>query len=247
MAAEAAALRTAAAALARQVFACVADAEAAHAIARKAAAPRWHAVTPTVVAETVIRRSRGRPHRDAPPPTTLQYRPHGSWTAPDPAAVQAERQRRGTLVLVTDDRERSARDLVPAYKGQTHAEQAFRWAKQPWHGDAFYLQNPERVAGLGFLLLLALPFVRAMRQLARAAFRDQPPWALPDGRRLRRPPTRSFSRNCARCGCAAVARRPTPGTRGAMWRRICSNSWRRSRCRSTSALNRGEPPTSFEK
>ena len=184
---EAAALRTAASALARQVFACVADAEAAHAVAVKAAAPRWHAVTPTVVAETVVRRGRGRPRRDAPPPTTLQYRLHWSWTAPDPAAVQAERQRRSTFVLVTDDRERSAHDLVAAYKGQTHAEQAFRWAKHPWHCDAFYLQNPERVAGLGFLLLLALQFVRAMRQLARAAFQDQPPWALPDGRKIAAP------------------------------------------------------------
>ena len=66
-------------------------------------------------------------------------------------------------------------------------EQAFRWAKQPWHGDAFYLQNPEWVAGLGFLLLLALQFVRAMRQLARAAFPDQPPWVLPDGREIAAP------------------------------------------------------------
>ena len=121
---EAAALRTAASALARQVFACVADAEAAHAVAVKAAAPRWHAVTPTVVAETVVRRGRGRPRRDVLPSTTLQYRLHWSWTAPDPAAVHAERQRRSTFVLVTDDRERSAHDLVAAYKGQTHAEMA---------------------------------------------------------------------------------------------------------------------------
>jgi hypothetical protein len=66
IATEAAARRTAAAALARQVFACVADAEAAHAVAVKAAAPRWHAVTPTVVAETVVRRGRGRPRLPRP-------------------------------------------------------------------------------------------------------------------------------------------------------------------------------------
>lgn len=184
---EADALRTAAAALARQVFACVADAEAAHAVALKAAAPRWHAVTPTIGAETVVRRGRGRPRRDTPAPTTLQYRLRWSWAAPDPAAVRAERQRRSAFVLVTDDPARSARELVAAYKGQTHAEQAFRWAKHPWHCDAFYLQNPDRVAGLGFLLLLALQFVRAMRQLAREAFQDQPPWALPDGRKIAAP------------------------------------------------------------
>ena len=184
---EAEALRAVAAALARQGFACVADAEAAHAVALKAAAPRWHAVTPAVAAETVIHRGRGRPRRDTPPPTRRQYRLRWSWAAPDPTAVQAERQRRSTFVLVTDDPARSARELVAAYKGQTHAEQAFRWAKQPWHCDAFYLHNPDRVAGLGFLLLLALQFVRAMRQLAREAFQDQPPWALPDGRKITAP------------------------------------------------------------
>ncbi|MGC8489480.1 MAG: hypothetical protein ACP5QO_14865 [Clostridia bacterium] len=87
-------------------------------------------MTPTVVAETVVRRGRGRPRRDAPAPTTVQYRLQWTWLDPDPAAVQAERQRRSAFVLVTDDAERSARELVAAYKGHTHAEQAFRWAKQ---------------------------------------------------------------------------------------------------------------------
>jgi hypothetical protein len=200
---EATALRTA---VARQVFACVADTEAAHAVALKAAASRWHAVTPTVVAETVV--------------------------------------------LETDARGRSASDLVAAHKGQPHAEQAFRWAKQPWHGDACYLQNPERVAGLGFLLLLALQCVRAMRPLARAAFRDQPPWALPDGRKIAAPAD----------GVLCQDLRPLwlrrQGTAVRPWYPCghvappCNNSWRRSSCRSTSALNgvspRG-PPTSFEK
>jgi hypothetical protein len=43
------------------------------------------------------------------------------------------------------------------------------------------------VVGLGFLLLLGLQFVRWMRGMAREALRDQPPLALPDGRRLAAP------------------------------------------------------------
>ena len=125
-------------------------------------------------------------------------------------------------------------------------EQAFRWAKPPWHCDAFYLQNPERVAGLGLLVLLALPFVRTMRQLPRRPSATSPRGCYPMAARLRRRPTRSFSRNSDRCGCAAEARRRTPGTSGGRCP-TCNNSWRRSRCHSTSALNRGEPPTSFEK
>ena len=63
----------------------------------------------------------------------------------------------------------------------------FRWAKSPWHLQAFYLQNPQRVAGLGCLLVLAGQFVRWMRRMVREALRDQPPLALPDGRRIAAP------------------------------------------------------------
>lgn len=184
---EGTALQAAAAALARQAFACVADAEAAHGVALKAVAPRWHRVTPTIVPETVVQRRPGRPRKGVPPDTTPVYRLQWTWRDPDPTAVHAERQRRSTFVLVTDDPDRSARELVAAYKGQDQAEHAFRWAKAPWHCDAFYLQNPQRVAGLGFLLLLALQFVRGMRRLVRAALRDQPPLALPDGRKIPAP------------------------------------------------------------
>lgn len=184
---EPAALQAAATALRRQSFACAADAEAAHTVARKAVAPRWHAVTPTIQAETRTQRRRGRPRKDSPPDTTTVYRRQWAGADPDPAALQAERRRRSAFVLVTDDPNRSARQLVAAYKGQDQAEHAFRWAKSPWHCDAFYLQNPARVAGLGFLLLLTLQFVRGMRRLVRVALQHQPPLALPDGRKIAAP------------------------------------------------------------
>ena len=173
--------------LTRQSFACAADAEAASATAVATLGPRWHRVTATVVAEPVTRRRRGRPRKDAAPETTTIYRVRWTVADPDPAAVQAERQRRSTFVLVTDDPDRPARALVAAYKDQDQAEHAFRWAKSPWHLQAFYLQNPTRVAGLGFLLLVALQFVRWMRRMVREALRDQPPLAVPDGRRIAAP------------------------------------------------------------
>lgn len=152
IAAERHTLATTAAELTRQAFACVVDAEAASAAALAALALRWHRVTATVETETVPRRRPGRPRKDAVPETTTIYRVGWAVADADPAAVQAERQRRSAFVLVTDDPARSARELVAAYKGQDQAEHAFRWAKSPWHLQAFYLQNPQRVAGLGFLL-----------------------------------------------------------------------------------------------
>jgi len=187
IATERATLTEMAQALARQRFACAADAEQAHATTVAAIGPRWHRVTATVTAETVPVRRRGRPRRDAVPETTTVYQVQWTVAEPEAAAVQAERQRRSTFVLVTNDPSRSARELVAAYKGQDHVEHAFRWAKHPWHLQAFWLQNPRRIAGLGFLLLLALQMVRWMRRMVRAALRDQPPLALPDGRKLPAP------------------------------------------------------------
>ncbi len=90
-------------------------------------------------------------------------------------------------MVVTDDPDRGARELVAADQGQDPAEHAFRGAKRPWHLQAFYLQNPQRVAGLGFLPVLAGQFVRWMRRMVRDALRDQPPVILPDGRRWAAP------------------------------------------------------------
>lgn len=187
IAAEQHTLATRAADLARQTFACVADAEAASAAAVTAVGPRWYQVTATVAAETVTRRRRGRPRKDAVPETPTRYRVRWTMADPDPAAVQTERQRRSPFVLVTDDPHRSAREGVAAYKGQDQAEHALRGAKSPWPLQAFSRQNPQRIAGLGFLLLWALPFVRWMRRLVRAALPDQPPLAVPDGRRIAAP------------------------------------------------------------
>ncbi len=45
--------------------------------------------------------------------------------------------------------------------------------------DAFFVQKPARVAGVGYLLLLALQFVRFMRAMVREALKDEPPLAFP--------------------------------------------------------------------
>ena len=83
-----------------------------------------------------------------------------------------------------------ARQLIEAYKGQDHAEHGFRWMKDDPHLDAFYVQKPDRVAGIGMLLILGLQLVRWMRSLVRSALKNQPPLVLPDKRVLPAPSDR---------------------------------------------------------
>jgi len=107
-------------------------------------------------------------------------------TNPDAEVVQAERQRRATWILLTSRMTLDAQTALDDYKGQHHNEHGFRWTKSPIHLGAFWLEKPERVAGLGYLLLLALQFARFMRAVVRAALQDPPPLELPY-RRVTRP------------------------------------------------------------
>lgn len=74
----------------RQRFACAVDAEQAHATTLAVIGPRWHRVTTTV------------------------YLVQWTMAEPEAPAVQAERQRWSTFVLVTNDPHRSACELVAA-------------------------------------------------------------------------------------------------------------------------------------
>ena len=165
---------------------------------------QWHAPKIEVHEETVIRRRPGRPKKDAPPPTRQEYRVHLAIPQPDPQTLQAERERRSTFVLVTDDRRFDARQLLEAYKGQDHAEHGFRWMKDHPHLDAFYVQKPDRVAGIGMLLILGLQLVRWMRSLVRTALKDQQPLVLPDKRVLPAPSDRVIIESLAPIWLAKV-------------------------------------------
>ena len=68
-----------------------------------------------------------------------------------------------------------ARTALEHYKRQDVNEHGFRWMKDPIHLDAFYVHKPARVAGVGYLLLLALQWVRFMRTLVRHALEGTPP------------------------------------------------------------------------
>ena len=129
---------------------------------------------------------RGRPQAGTAPETQQIYAVTLRVTNPTAEVIQVERQRRATGILFTSRMTLDAKTALDDYQGQQHNEHGFRWTKSPIHLGAFWLEKPERVAGLGYLLLLALQFARFMRAVVRAALQDQPPLELPH-RRVTRP------------------------------------------------------------
>ena len=167
-----AAAEQAATALTTQNFACAADAEAA-AATFQATAPRWWPCTTAVAPVTVLakRPRRGRPRRDDPAPTHTVYRVQVTWGLQNETAVQTELARRSTFVLITTlppDRYDAAA-LLREYKGQTSVEQRFHFLKDPAFVDAVFLQKPERIQALGYVILLALLLFSCLERRVRQA------------------------------------------------------------------------------
>ena len=156
--------------LAGQTFATAeaADREATQLL--ESMATVWHTAKPVVEEQTILVRRRGRPKAGTSPDPKQVYTVTLCVTNPDAEVVQAERQRRATWILLTSRMTLDAQTALDDYKGQHHNEHGFRWTKPPIHLGAFWLEKPERVAGLGYLLLLALQFARFMRAVVRDAF-----------------------------------------------------------------------------
>jgi transposase len=176
--------------LAKQVFHCVEDATAASDQQVRTAKIRWHEVTPTIVEQVVIRRPRGRQKAGVEPTRITHYTVQWHWTAPTADRIQQARERQSTFILMTSDRTCDAVTALREYKAQDQDEHGFRWMKAPVHLAAFFLEKPERVVGLGYVLLLALQFARFMRAIVRDAMVSQPPLDLPDGRKIANPSER---------------------------------------------------------
>lgn len=143
------------------------------------------------------------------PRRRMPYRLHGSRTAPDPAAVQAERPRRRAVVFVTDDPVRSAHDLGPPTTGNPTRNRGFggRRSRDPatpaissvpsgWRGWGSGCSSPSRSCAR-CANWIGQPAGTRRRGRSRMGARWQP-------RRMR-----SFSRNSGRCGCAAGGAGPS--------------------------------------
>ena len=142
-------------------------------MAFRATAPHWWPGTTAVAPVTVTdkRPHRGRPRRNELAPTHTVYRVQVTWGPRDEAAVQTELARRSTLVLITTwpATRSEAAALLREYKAQTSVEQRFHFLEDPAFVDAVFLQKPERIQALGYVMLLALLLFRCLERRVRQA------------------------------------------------------------------------------
>jgi transposase len=102
------------------------------------------------------KRSPGRPRKDAPPPPPRTgYRLQPQLIPPDPEELQRRIRHAATFVLVTNDRQRSPRELLHTYKGQQEAVEIPFHRTKAMPVAPVFLERPERVRALGYVLLIA--------------------------------------------------------------------------------------------
>ncbi len=92
------------------------------------------------------------------------------------AVGRRQLQVRQAGVQVTNDEQRTPKELFLAYRGQVNVEAAFRWLKGPVRVSPVFLKTPERVEAFGYVMLMAyLVYALVQRAVRRA---------LPEGEKL---------------------------------------------------------------
>jgi len=107
--------------------------------------------------ENVKREKRGRPKNDEKIQTQTNYYLNGNLRLDD-KAYEMDRDVCGLFVLITslmDVKRHSSKDTLKRYKGQGNVERIFKFIKNPAWVGSFCLKKPERIAALGYLVLIA--------------------------------------------------------------------------------------------
>ncbi|MBB6285105.1 transposase [Geobacillus subterraneus] len=176
----------------RHPFSCREDVEQALATLKASLRPRFHRVEAVVEAIVQPKKRRGRPKKGAEPETKTLYLVRLDVEFDQDAWEQARRKASRFVLVTTVLKEwkgqpMDAKEILKLYKGQMSVEMNFSFLKDPFFTDAIDVQKPERVAGLGYLFLLALVIYRVFQRWVHPFITPERPLKGAGGRKRTRP------------------------------------------------------------
>jgi transposase len=124
----------------------------------------------------------------------------------DPKALERSRLLEGVYVLKTNLPKRSyplAKTLAK-YKEQSRIERRFHHLKGPLAVAPMFLKNPERIAGLLYILIWALMVLALMERQVRRSLKGQPLYGLYPENRPSPAPTGPALLDCFRTLCIVI-------------------------------------------
>ncbi|MFB6198252.1 MAG: IS1634 family transposase [Halobacteriaceae archaeon] len=132
----------------------------------------------------------GRPPADWEPEYETVYRVSGTLQRDDDV-IKERKEKASCFVLITSLKESeqwSHQRVLETYKDQSSVERSFAFIKDPKTIGPMYLDSPERVEALGYVLLMALLVYSLIERRVRQALQsEQEPMNLAGGKSSHRP------------------------------------------------------------
>jgi len=162
--------------LEKRPFACKRDAEIEAERFLKEHGVKYHITDWEIEEKTekVKREKRGRPRNGEKTPSQMNHYLAGKLHRND-QTYKMDRELCGLFVLITslmDVKKYSSRLILERYKGQGNVERIFKFIKNPAWVGSFCLKKPERIAALGYLVLMAAMIYTLWERRARKALSD---------------------------------------------------------------------------
>jgi transposase len=180
--------------LSSKEFACETDAKREIKRFLKKHNNNFHQLDSKVTKEVIYerRKTRGRPRKDdTPPPSHIAYRANIMILGVNEELLSHRLKLDSTFVLITslNDTQKYPEDkILKEYKEQTTVENSFRFLKSPYTLGPIFLNKPERIEALGYILLLALLVVSLLQRRVRQNLeKEGMPLRIPGHRETLRP------------------------------------------------------------
>jgi len=153
---EHASLNALAKSLANRQFACMEDAliEKEKVQKKDLKKLKYHHVSLTIQSETINRR--GRPSLDPEKNTVKTVYSLTAHIEADTQKIQTQLAENCIFVLCSTDLNQSAGEILREYKTQSSVEKRFQQLKSPQFVNSLYVESPERVEALGYLMLITI-------------------------------------------------------------------------------------------
>jgi len=173
----------------KRIFACREDAEREIALIqdKKLLKTNFHRIN--IVAKPMEKKRRGRPSLDASKnPTITEYQLCITYQQDD-ALIKEHIRRESTFVLTSNDLELSAEAMLLEYKTQSNVEKRFQQLKNPHFINSLYLNKPERVEALAYIILLTIMILSVMEQVVRKGLKEENETVVGTGKKVKKQPT----------------------------------------------------------
>ncbi len=173
----------------KRIFACLDDANREIELIqnKRFLKANFHSIT--ILPEPVEKKRQGRPFLDPSKNlTTTEYRLCITYQRESDKIKEVIRKE-STFILTSNDLNISAEAILLEYKTQSNVEKRFQQFKNPHFVNSLFLDKPERVEALAYLILLTIMMLSVMEQVVRKGLKEENDTVVGTGKMLKKQPT----------------------------------------------------------